>query len=413
MIATDAGRLARRNLWVVASVGLWVAVALFPLRPSDLDGFFWPSAQTALDGHPLLVYKPAGDMAYPNANGPLALVPLTAIGALVRALGWMDVLHLRRAVALGAFSLFILLMAREGVGAIERLQGRRLPTWPRLLVYGALTVAPPLWQSIAGYGHVEQPIEIWLVLVAVRWLDEDRPVRAGVALGLSVLARTISGLFWIPLALSAWKRDRRHALGLTVTMGVTVLLGILPFYLADPVDVMHSLVGYRGSLLVGAGSIWSLARGTSVESLAQHADLAFVAVLAVGLNLWLASRPGGLSGRRLYAGLALAAACFALLAKTVWPYYFLEIYVFTTIWAAGQTAMATRKLRILLPPLAVVALGLLAEGGVTPGLSGAAVRVEGVAMFVLLGAAMLCIATSSARREGTNQAAAAAGEQSR
>jgi hypothetical protein len=396
-----SGRRSRRDLWALASVALWVAVAFLPLKPSDLDGFFWPSAQTALAGHPLLVYQPWGDVAYPNANGPLALVPLTAVGVVVRALGWMGMLQLRRAVALGAFSVFILLMAREGVSAIERLRGRPLSTWPRLLVYGGLTVAPPLWQSLAGYGHIEQPIEMWLVLVAARLLGEDRPVRAGGAFGLAVLARTASALFCVPLALAAWRRERRHALSLAGATIATVLVGVLPFYLADPIDVVHSLLGYRGGLAVGAGSIWSLARGTTFEGLAQHADLAFVATVAVGLNLWLAARPGGLSGRTLYAGLALAAASFALLAKTVWPYYFLEVYVFTTIWATSQTGPAARRLKLLLPPIVVAGLGLLAEGGVTPGISATLVRTEGAAMFVLLGAAMLWIAGSGPNPAGT------------
>src|ERR1700737_1029211 len=111
------GRRGRRGFWAIASVALWVAVAFLPLRPSDLDGFFWPSAQAALAGHPLMVYQPFGGMPYPNANGPLALIPLTAVGVVVRALGWMHILQLRRAVALGVFSIFILLMAREGVSA--------------------------------------------------------------------------------------------------------------------------------------------------------------------------------------------------------------------------------------------------------------------------------------------------------
>ena len=391
-----AGR-SRSGLWAISSVALWVTVAFLPLNPSDLDGFFWPSAQAALAGHPLMVYQPFGGMAYPNANGPLALIPLTAVGVVVRALGWMDILQLRRAVALGVFSIFILLMAREGVSAIERLRGKPLSLWPRLLAYGALTVAPPLWQSLAGYGHIEQPIEIWLILVAARWLGEDRPLRAGAAFGLAVLARTASALFWVPLALAAWRRDRRQAAGLTAAATALVVVGILPFYLADPADVRHSLVGYRGGLSVGAGSIWTLGRGTSLEGLGQHADLVFVAVVALGLNLWLATRPGGLSGRALYAGLALAAASFVLLAKAVWPYYFLEIYVFTTIWAASQTGPAARKARILLPSLLVMGLGLLAEGGVTPGLSALVVRAEGAAMFVILGAAMVWLAAAGRR----------------
>jgi hypothetical protein len=401
------GRRRRRDLWAIASVALWVAVAFLPLNPSDLDQFFWPSAQAALAGHPLMVYQPAGGAAYPNANGPLALIPLTAVGSVVRALGWMNALQLRRAVAFGVFSLFVLLMAREGVSAIERMRVKSLSLWPRLLAYGALTVAPPIWQSLAGYGHIEQPIEVWLILLAVRWLAENRPVRAGAAFGLAILARTASGLFWVPLALAAWRRKRRDVAGLTAAAIAVGLAGILPFYLADSGDVSHSLLGYRGGLAVGAGSIWSLARGTSFEGLAQHADLAFVAVAAVALNLWLARRAAGLGGRSVYAGLALTAASFALLAKTVWPYYFMEVYVFTTIWAAGQTGPTAGKARLLLPPIVVSGLGLLAEGGVTPGLSITLVRAEGVAMFVLLGGAMLWIAATG--RQGTAEGVMAPG----
>jgi hypothetical protein len=85
----------------------------------------------------------------------------------------------------------------------------------------------------------------------------------------------------------------------------------------------------------------------------------------------------------------------------------MEVYVFTTIWAAGQTGPAAGKARLLLPPIVVSGLGLLAEGGVTPGLSITLVRAEGVAMFVLLGGAMLWIAATG--RQGTAEGVMAPG----
>ena len=137
---------------VVAFVAVWFAVGFVPIVPTDLDIFFWPSAQAALAGHPLAAYSQTPLDQYPNVNqnGPLALVPLTAIGFVVRAFGLMDSLHLRRAITFAFFSLFILLMAREGVAAIDRLRGKRIEGRARLIAYAALAAGPPVWHSLPG-----------------------------------------------------------------------------------------------------------------------------------------------------------------------------------------------------------------------------------------------------------------------
>ena len=60
-----------------------VAVLLFDSSKTDLDVFFWPSAEIAVHGHPLLVYTlRAGP--YPNANGPVSLLPLGPVAALAQ-----------------------------------------------------------------------------------------------------------------------------------------------------------------------------------------------------------------------------------------------------------------------------------------------------------------------------------------
>ncbi len=179
------------------------------------------------------------------------------------------------------------------------------------------------------------------------------------------------------------------------TAAVTVVVGLAPFYLADPADVTHSLLTYRGNLEVGAGSIWNLAQGTSWEPIAQHWDFAFVLALVLLINAWLASRPGGVAGGRLYAGMALSAAAFALLAKTVWPYYFLEVYLFTAIWALGRTRASAPAL--VLPLVAVSALDLLAEVGSAPHQTAGLVHLEAIVMFALLGAAMAWLLVVSSR----------------
>jgi hypothetical protein len=397
----------RRAAWPGLLIGgylaVWFLAGFLPIVPTDLDLSFWPSAKEAIDGHPLFVYAPSGQLAYPNANGPLSLVPLTAVGALLAAIDWLDTIQLRRAVAFAIFSLFILGMAREGVAAIERLRGSPLDGRPRFLAYGVLALGGPLWQSLVGYGHIEQAMEVWLGLLAVRWLNRGWAVRAGIAFGLMVLARSTAALLCLPLVLSAWRQGPTKAAGWLAATAATGLAGLMPFLIADPADVVHSLFTYRGSLQIGAGSIWSVTRGGPLEAVGQHFDIVFVVALALALNLWLASRPGGFTEQRLFAGMALTASCLALLAKTVWPYYFMEAYVFGTVWAFGRWKAADGLVALLLAPVAISLLGVLAEFGSTPGLREGPVAVEAVTMFILLGAWMLWTARI-AGREGWSRA---------
>ena len=48
---------------------------------------FSPQAETVVNGHPLLIYAAHVHDVYPNANGPLGLVPLVPVVALADALG--------------------------------------------------------------------------------------------------------------------------------------------------------------------------------------------------------------------------------------------------------------------------------------------------------------------------------------
>lgn len=379
-----AGLLLKPSTWVIPYMAVWLGAALLPIQPTDADIFFWPSAKVAVLGHPLLVYSANGHSTYPNANGPLALVPLTAIGLALKAVGWLDAMTERRAVALTLFSIFILLMAREAMRAIERMRGRPLPRVARLFTYTVLTLAPPVWQSVLGYGHIEQPIEIWLLLLAARLVDAEKPVRGGAALALAVLSRSSAALQAVPLGLAAWQRRRTGAVGFVAAAAATGVAGIGPFVLADPGDVIHSLLTYRAGLLVGAGSIWSLTHSTAYEPIAQHWDFAAIAAAVLAVNLFLATRPGGLDRPRLYAAMSLSAACFAMLAKTVWAYYVFEAFVFGTVWAVGGWKWGDSVIRLLLLPSALCTVGMVAEIGSEPGLSTRLVSVEGAGMFGVL-----------------------------
>jgi hypothetical protein len=342
----------------------------------------------AVTGHPLLPYAPAGQSLYPNANGPLALVPLALIGAVLNALGSMDSLQLRRALTYGVTAIFLLLMAREGLRAIEQMRGRRLDGRTRVTLYAALTIAPTLWQGVAGYGHVEQPIELWLVLLGARWTVEGRMLLGGAALGLACLARSSAALFVIPLVAMAQGRGISKASRLVASAVAVVALGLLPFLLADAPNVVHSLVTYRGELLVGAGSAWSLTRGTPLESIGQHADILFVIALALALNVWL------MRGGRLYAALAVTAASYALLAKTMWPYYLVEVYVLTLVWLAGRRGALSAAARYA-PAALVTALAAVGEIGVLANQSQTLIRVEALFMVVVLGGLTVWIARTA------------------
>jgi len=158
---------------------------------------------------------------------------------------------------------------------------------------------------------------------------------------------------------------------------------VLPFLVADPSDVIHSLLTYRGSLKVGAGSVWSLARDSSLETAVQHYDIVLVVAAVLATNLWLA-RGNRLDEGRLFAGMALTSAAFAMLAKTVWPYYFLELYILGSVWAFGTWRPQDGVVRLVLLPIAVSVFGLIAEIGSEQYLPLTLARIEGAAMFVML-----------------------------
>jgi hypothetical protein len=376
---------------------MWFGLGLFPFSPTDLDIFFWPSARIAVHGQPFMVYAANGQSNYPNANGPVSLLPLTAVGIFVNAFGSLDATTPRRAVALAVFSLFVLLMAREAVRTIERVRGRPIPQWPRLVAYATFALATPVWQSVAGYGHIEQPIEIWLMLIAARYVQAERMLPAGVAFALAIFSRSSAVLLSVPLGLAALRQGWLRTVVLFASAAVTGALVLLPFLISDTADVVHSLFTYRSGLVVGAGSVWSLSAGTALEPIVQRWDIIPVLAAVLATNLWLAVRPGGLEGARLFAGMALASASFALLAKTVWPYYFFEAFVFATVWAASIWKPSDGLLRLALPPMALSVFGLVAEIGSDQYIKPDGVKLEGGAMFVMLGLLIVWIAWSASR----------------
>jgi hypothetical protein len=373
--------LAYALVWAIAG-WLWTG----PLN--DLDYFFLPAVRIALNGHPLQVYAVRYQEVIANDNGPLGLVPLTAVSAVASWLGWMDDARLRRALILGVLSIFSLLMAREAVAAIERVRGARLGGPWRLLAYGVFVASPTLWNSVLGYGHVEQPMTLWLVLLGVRTLASGRPRAAGISFGLAILTRSLAALPLVPLGLLLLARGKLRTLTWLVgSAALAVILGLLPFLLADPTNTIYSLVTHRGDRLPGGGSFWMVAIGTVYQWIPQRADVLFVLGLAVVVSLIVIGARKDLepSSGDVYGLLALTALTLPLLAKSVWPYYFLDAYVFGAVWWLGQAGrLAWPRFFIGAAVPLIASIGTLLteyEIGATDGRIRPA---EGVAMGVIL-----------------------------
>jgi hypothetical protein len=324
-------------VYVAAST---VSPLVLKTTPSDLDLYFWPSAEAVVAGHPLLIYSTAPHAIFFNDNGPVGLIQLVPIAALANVLGWAGSLAGRAALTGAVVSLVVLLLAYQFVGFIGTARGGvRRP----LAVACAVLLAPALWIAILDYGHVEQPIELCLVLLAMTSFLGKRNALTGIALGAAVLTRTIAGFCAIPLVLAPLAVRRfRPTVTVVLAAVMTIGVGIAPFVLADAQAATHSLVTYRGDLPIGGGSFWIIARDTPWASLVRNGDVYLGAAVAITLvAITLRRNPGVASTHTGLIGLVtIASCCFPLFAKTVFPYYLLEPYVFSAIWWLARPGTA-------------------------------------------------------------------------
>jgi len=305
---------------------------------NDLEIFFLPAARVALSGRPLFVYAVRYLGVYANDNGPLVLIPVTAVAAIGQWLGWVGDQQLRRLLFMGAFSVLILLMTREALTAID-LGGHRLSGVPRLLAWAVILLSPPLWIGVLGYGHVDIPLTIWLVLLTVRKQARGRSRAAGAFAGLALLTRSLAAVPLLPLGILLAMRRRWRSLtelgGIAVAI---VAVGFLPFVLADQSDVVFSLVTHRGNLPVGGGSAWQLVVGTPYEWIPMRADVLFILGTAALMSILVIRARSDLEpgAPDFYGLMGLASLAIPLFAKSVWAYYFVDAYVFVALWWLAQ-----------------------------------------------------------------------------
>ncbi|MBV9099934.1 MAG: hypothetical protein JOZ46_04025 [Candidatus Dormibacteraeota bacterium] len=346
--------------------GASAASALLISARTDLDISFWPSALVAAHGDPLHAYSVAGQADYPNANGPLSLLPLSLVAWAARQLGFAVQPVPRAALTLAVFSMFTLLLALEAARAVRRLRGNRLDDRVPLIAAGAVLLAPPLWLATTGYGHVEMPLQLWLVLLGVRLLLEERPAGvAGMALGLALLTRSTTLLYLIAIAMFLLTNGRWRRTAITLGAAfLTAAAGIAPFLITDTSNVVHSLLAYRGALPIDGDTLWYALRDSPIAAAVQHGDTLIVAAVLVAACLGLRryAREGRAGGERLLAMLAIAAVTFPMLAKTAFAYYMLEPFVFAAIWALAMDR-APRTSALWAPAFVLLAT-LIADFGV-------------------------------------------------
>jgi hypothetical protein len=317
-----------------------LAPLVLKTTPSDLDLFFWPSTETAVSGHPLLIYSAQFSGGVFNDNGPFGLIPVIPAVALANALGWAGSLAGRAALTGAIVSLFVLLLAYQAVQLIGAARGGvRRP----LRVAATILLAPALWIGILDYGHVEQPVEMCLLLLAISWSLRNRRALTGIALGAAILTRTIAGFCAIPLILAPLASRRIRPMAITaVAMIITVCIGLAPFILADGSTVLRALVTNRGGLDIGSGSFWILARHASWAGLVREFDVYIGAAVAAALvAITLRRKPALATTHVGLTGLLTVASCFLpLFAKSVFPYYLVEPYVFSAIWWLARPGTA-------------------------------------------------------------------------
>lgn len=332
-------RRALIALAVLAYEVIWVATAFDKVNPTDLDIFFFPAAKIAVAGHPFDIYQLRVGLIYPNANGPLGLAPVILAEWIASLRGWANDVILRRALLFAITGVFQLLAGWEAARLVERFGGRLRGT-ARLLPYVVVLFAPELWLSALYYGHVEQTIAVWLILASVRVLCDHRALAAGALLGLALLARSDVALVALPVALTLLARRRfMETARLAIGVVVTTVAGLAPFLIADAHDTIFSLVTFRSALPVGGGNVWSLSDALSFLAIGQRYDAWLVVGLATALTtLTLAFRRTlDVFSPDFYLLLALTSLCFALLIKTLWPYYYQEAALMATAWALARS----------------------------------------------------------------------------
>ena len=178
-----------------------------------------------------------------------------------------------------------------------------------------MLLAPALWIAVLDYGHVEQPLELCLTLLAIRCFLSSSNALTGIALGAAVLTRTIAGFGALPFLLVPLAiRRLRTSMTIALAAVATIAVVMAPFLLADAQSVIHSLITARTSLPIDGGSFWIVVRDASWAGIIRSGDVYIGAAVAIALvavalrrNPTVARTHAGLAGL-LTVGIVLPSA---------------------------------------------------------------------------------------------------------
>ena len=238
-------------------------------------------------------------------------------------------------------------------GALLRERRRFLPSVPEggasaAMYAGCFLLLPATWIITSLHGNFDV-IPAFLAFAAYCLLhlrqDETSAAVAALLLGLGMMARTIPGMFVLPLAVEIYRRhSKRVSLFSALLFLLPTALSMFPLYLLAPEEMLARVVGYRGNLegWWGPGLLVKLLISTPIARTVSEWNLLLFYCLypalavACSVRLW--------QGRItvLTAGLMSVVGFFAL-APTIanQNFYFLLPWAFWATVADGKPAART------------------------------------------------------------------------
>jgi hypothetical protein len=339
-------QVAIRRLSILALLVLgavYVAWLGFGVQTTgDYPRLFAPSMGALLAGHFGAVFHLLPE------DGAGGSVLLRAPGALLgKLLGGGQLAEFR----FGALE-SVLALAGLGLWLARDMRPAGRPSVGRAAVVGLCVIVPALLDAIF-FGHPEEPLGAALCVGAVLLADADRPVLAGVVLGLAVINKPW-GLFAVAPALLAAPRGR---IWIAAVAGAIAALWFATAFVVAPGHFVHSLSAL--SAVAHPQELWwplahlSAPPGVTPTYylpafITAHAR-ELVLLLAAGLALPLARRPDRTTEDCL-ALLALVFLIRCLLDPNDHVYYHVPFVVALIAWE-----VRTRDA----PVLALLTTGLL------------------------------------------------------
>jgi hypothetical protein len=198
------------------------------------------------------------------------------------------------------------------------------------LAGGAALAANPLAVRAAWFGTADAPALLCLVL-AVAFVTRRRPVWAAAMLGFAVLLKQFAlvALPFLALMLLAQGTARPALKRAAAVFVAIVLVGLLPFFAADPAAFWHDTIAYGAGTyrIVGYGLSSLLLRAHLVSRYGYYPFAILVLLVWLPVTVWLLlqQRRDG----RLWTGMAaFAVSIFVLVfvarvfqtSYLIWPF---------------------------------------------------------------------------------------------